>query len=84
MPDKIIDQFSDLPMSRQRKYQLRKASRGLCQICTKPVMTGLTLCPTHVAIQAMRGRERTRLRHEGPGAPPPSPELDLRDAADCV
>ena len=30
---KITDEFSELPISRQRKYQLRKESKGLCRIC---------------------------------------------------
>jgi len=30
---KISDEFTALPVSRQRKYQLRKAAAGLCIIC---------------------------------------------------
>lgn len=29
----IKDEFTDLPISRQRKYQLRKAKKGLCGCC---------------------------------------------------
>ena len=28
---KISDGFTDLPVSRQRRYQLRQAAKGLCQ-----------------------------------------------------
>lgn len=30
---KIIDEFTDLKVSRQRKSQLRKAKQGLCILC---------------------------------------------------
>jgi hypothetical protein len=33
MPRRIKDPFSNLPVSRQRKYQLRKKEDGLCTNC---------------------------------------------------
>jgi hypothetical protein len=43
---RILDQFAHLDVSRQRKYQLRKAARHKCVICGKPeVMKGL--CERH-------------------------------------
>lgn len=32
----IFDKFTKLPVSRQRKYQLRKQAKGLCGICGTP------------------------------------------------
>jgi hypothetical protein len=36
---KIIDEFMDLPISRQRKWQLRRAKEGRCVICGEPIVT---------------------------------------------
>lgn len=33
---KVIDQFSNLPVSRQRKWQLRQAAENNCIICAAP------------------------------------------------
>ena len=30
---KIVDEFTDLPISRQQKWQLRRAKEGRCVIC---------------------------------------------------
>lgn len=32
----IKDEFTDLPISRQRKWQMRKQKAGLCIICGQP------------------------------------------------
>lgn len=40
----IQDQFTELKVSRQRKWQLRKAVLGLCQICGDPNAIGLGWC----------------------------------------
>jgi predicted amidophosphoribosyltransferase len=42
---KIIDQFSGLGISRQRKYQLRREAKGLCMQCGDKTEFGLKLCP---------------------------------------
>ena len=40
----IKDEFADLPVSRQRKWQLRQMARGGCRICGQPASsTGLCL-----------------------------------------
>jgi hypothetical protein len=53
----IQDQFTNLPVSRGRKYQLRKKEAGLCTICgTRPVVPGSELCVKHM----VRHRERSR------------------------
>lgn len=36
---KIHDEFTDLKVSRQRKYQLRKIKLGLCRVCGNPIVT---------------------------------------------
>ncbi len=35
----IQDEFSHLPVSRQRKWQLRQQARGNCTICGQPAVT---------------------------------------------
>lgn len=39
MPKLIIDEFTDLPVSRQRKFQMRRARDGKCIVCAKPRVT---------------------------------------------
>ena len=41
MPARIIDEFTDLPISRQRKYQLRMAKQGRCVNCGKKATRNL-------------------------------------------
>jgi len=43
---RIVDEFADLPVSRQRKHQLRRAKRGLCQNkgCQSPPAPGCVFC----------------------------------------
>lgn len=43
MPAPLVDCFADLPISRQRKYQLRKRLEGKCRQCGAP-SKGFTLC----------------------------------------
>lgn len=40
-PPLIIDQFTDLPVSRRRKYQMRMAWRGRCVVCGEKATHGL-------------------------------------------
>ena len=52
---KISDEFSDLPVSRQRKYQLRRHKEGKCVKCGKP------LCSAFYCLEHMiAAREATR------------------------
>jgi hypothetical protein len=57
MADLIKDEFTDLKMSRQRKYQLRMRRDGRCTICGDKV-AGACLCLKHL----VAARERTRRR----------------------
>ena len=41
------DQFSDLPISRQRKWQLRQAAAGRCIKCPLPALPGFVHCEKH-------------------------------------
>lgn len=43
----IVDEFTGLKLSRQRKWQLRKAAQGLCVLCGKPT-TGSNHCLEHM------------------------------------
>ncbi len=47
----IIDEFTSLNISRQRRFQLRRNRDGLCRICSAPVETAETgdqaYCPRH-------------------------------------
>lgn len=55
----IQDQFTHLKISRQRKYQLRKAAAGCCTECGKPALKGCSRCLAHQVIA--RERQRTKL-----------------------
>jgi hypothetical protein len=52
---KIKDQYSNLPISRQRKYQLRMQQKKRCTICGAPAEQG-TRCLKHM----VEIRERIR------------------------
>lgn len=44
----IQDKFTNLPISKQRRYQLRKRARGLCMICTRKLADGnANFCSKH-------------------------------------
>jgi len=53
MPAKIHDEFSDLPISRQEKYQRRMDKKRRCRLCGGPLArkddgTLATLCEKHL------------------------------------
>ena len=54
---KIHDEFTDLPVSRQRKSQLRRQRDGLCIICGQPQSSSHD-CLKHFL--AARERQRNR------------------------
>ena len=43
-PNSILDEFTELQVSRQRRYQLRKQAHGLCVICGKRKAISKSLC----------------------------------------
>jgi hypothetical protein len=51
----IRDEFTHLPISRQRKYQLRMEREGRCTECGRPAAEGAR-CLKHL----VRARERER------------------------
>jgi hypothetical protein len=53
---KIIDEFTDLPISRQQKWQLRRAKEGRCVICGEPKVTAW-----HCLKHAIANREWARI-----------------------
>lgn len=55
MRRRIEDEFSDLPMSRQRKYQLRMKKQGWCTLCGEPAATA-----AYCLLHAIKSRERNR------------------------
>jgi hypothetical protein len=52
---KIIDEFTDMPISRQQKWQLRRAKEGRCVICGEPKVTAW-----HCLKHAIANREWAR------------------------
>jgi hypothetical protein len=54
MGRKIIDEFSNLPVSRQRKAQLRAVKRGLCAWCFKRRVVSSERCKRCAAKQSAR------------------------------
>lgn len=57
MPRLIQDEFSGLPISRQRRYQMRKLAAGRCRLCGAPAMVGHPVCERHLADQRRWQRE---------------------------
>ncbi len=45
-PKPIQDKYTNLPVSRQRKYQLRKKAAGMCTRCGKRKLVSPNLCAT--------------------------------------
>jgi hypothetical protein len=56
---KIVDEFTELPISRQQKWQLRRAKEGRCVICGDPKVTAW-----HCLKHAIANREWAR-RYSG-------------------
>ena len=70
----ICDEFSDLPVSRQRKWQLRQSKRGLCSICGAPkAKWSATYCAVHHEAAKLLAREHRgceAYESSGLGRPP--------------
>ena len=49
-------------MSRQRQYQLRHKSAGLCRACSRPVAHGALFCELHRRKRNLKNREWARKR----------------------
>ncbi len=57
----IQDEFTNLPISRQRKYQLRMQRDGRCTECGDPVVEG-SRCLKHLIKARERQRKKRGLR----------------------
>jgi hypothetical protein len=62
----IIDEFTYLNISRQRKYQMRKKRDGRCTQCGAPVLSGAR-CLKHLVLyrEQQRKKQRARRRYDG-------------------
>lgn len=56
----IQDEFTHLPVSRQRRYQLRKRRDGLCTECGAPA-TQASRCVKHLVLARERQRSKKGL-----------------------
>jgi len=61
MRAKIQDEFTNLNVSRQRKYQLRKQRDQRCTECGEPVVKG-SRCLKHLIAARERQRKKRGLR----------------------
>lgn len=57
MAKHIQDAFSNLPISRQRRYQLRHKAAGLCLLCNQPKVNA-TYCLKHAVARREWSREQ--------------------------
>lgn len=62
MPKAIIDELSSLPISRQRRYQLRKHRDRKCIRCGQPAANQGYFCETHRQVHNVFTRELQRRR----------------------
>lgn len=65
---KIIDEFTDLPVSRQRIKQLRWKRDGRCRICGAPIVaTSANFCEKHADKAAQLNRKQKGSQPWRPG-----------------
>src|SRR5438046_5707204 len=55
---RIVEQVSELSVSRQRKWQLRQKQKGLCQKCSKPAVPESVYCVGHMVYHRVAARRR--------------------------
>ena len=61
MRKRIQDEFTDLPISRQRKYQLRMKRKQRCTECGEPAVQG-SRCLKHLVKARERQRKKRNLK----------------------
>jgi hypothetical protein len=61
MRQRIKDEFADLPISRQRKYQLRMKRDQRCTECGEPAVQG-SRCLKHLVKARERQRDKRGLK----------------------
>ncbi len=64
MPNVIIDEFTSLPISRQRRYQLRKHRDRKCIRCGQSAAKHGYFCETHRQVHNVMTRELQRKRFD--------------------
>lgn len=74
-----MDRFSDLPVSRQRKYQLRMKARKRCIICGEPAVR-TSYCLYHMVKYREMARARVRAQRRNYGAQSYQIEMALLSA----
>jgi hypothetical protein len=74
MGEKINDEFSDLPFSRQYLWQLRKKKEGNCIICGEPSISA-NHCMKHHVVAREAGFKAARLKK---GIPLEEPKKNRR------
>jgi hypothetical protein len=57
---RIKDEFTDLSVSRQRRYQLRRQKEGRCIVCGQPQVAG-SFCLRHMIAKREVSRRRLGL-----------------------
>lgn len=62
MRKRIQDEFTNLQISRQRKYQLRKQRDNRCTECGAPAMQA-SRCLKHLVLARERQRSKHGLKH---------------------
>ena len=74
----LVDEFSALPISRQRRWQLRQEKAGKCITCGKPSVKHQR-CELHakVAIIKLRENQRKRLGYKRRNLSAPSYSFSL-------
>ena len=63
----IQDEFTALPVSRGRKWQLRRVKAGICTKCSDPVAPGEEMCVKHRIAEALAARKRRKSRRSNKG-----------------
>jgi hypothetical protein len=62
----ILDEFSHLPIHRNRKWALRNVAKGKCPQCSRPVKRGCYRCQYHLdKAAANQVKRNARLQAEG-------------------
>ena len=64
MPQLIQDEFTNMPISRQRKYQLRHKKQRRCKSCSKKLRINwpYMLCPKHRQVHLVTLSKANKLK----------------------
>ena len=79
MPKAIKDEFTDLPVSRQRRYQLRMQRDRRCVICGEPEV-GPFFCLKHLIQTRERARRKLGTKRRWKGARSYRLEREMKSA----